>query len=394
MMLSEISTSHDTPKRFVRWTKDILSLFGPNITYSAGRKYVLRMGVSKIFLLNEHDYEKSLPAESSEQMGVTSGYAPDLYAYRSLNSRTSVDLDSFYRSQQIVPLDMTLGRWVPRFAQNQFESTWESVIFLCTDRIKRYAARLVARVPEVDPHMLQRSVFKIALTHEIGHHYTLANFSAAQLRTTRTYPDLNILEGLANWHANMFLTREERYVQAEMAIDQPVCYRTYLYLKHSDISALLDCFLADMDFSRAPAAYGTVIGGQHNLNGFMMTVGKGYDGIAMDWSGKGGVIVAGDSIKGIGTMNRGCFITPEIEFLIGRFPPSTLVISNEIKNIFDYGRLPQNVRILPRSEYDLKAIVNHNMDEGGQVALKSLLEELAVDPQLVENLTRLPYRNG
>jgi hypothetical protein len=110
----------------------------------------------------------------------------------------------------------------------------------------------------------------------------------------------------------------------------------------------------------------------------------------MDWSGRGGIIIAGDSIRGLGTMNRGCFITPKIEFLIGRFPKETLIISNEITNIFDYGRIPENVMILPKNEKDLSAIIRSHKQEDGTFALRQILQELGIDSATVESLLQIP----
>ena len=394
-MECEIKASHDIPKRFEKWTREILRLFGPEITYSAGRKYSLRMPVSRIYLLGEREYNESLSSEESDLKRLKTGYSPRLESYADLkDDQSSVDIRQFYGKERMVPLDSSLGYWTPTPVHDQTgiraNDRFESLVFLCPSRIQRYALALKGRLPEIDPRFLKKYVFKIALIHEIGHHYSLANFSAADVQVVMAYQDLNILEGLANWFAYMFLTQEERWVQAEMAVDQDVSYRHYLYFKHSDLSVLLDCFLAETDYSKAPVALKKVIGGQHNLNGFMISVGGKYEGIAMDWSGRGGIIIAGDSIRGLGTMNRGCFITPKIEFLIGRFPKETLIISNEITNIFDYGRIPENVMILPKNEKDLSAIIRSHKQEDGTFALRQILQELGIDSATVESLLQIP----
>jgi hypothetical protein len=396
MMECEIIASRSTPKRFVKWAREILGLFGPDITYSAGRKYSLRMPVTRIFLLDEREYDESLSGVVSNLRRLTTGYSPKFESYSVLKDyQSSVDIGEFYGKEHTVPLDTSLGYWTPTPVFDQLgirvNDRFESLVFLCPSRIQRYACQLRERLPEINPRFLQKYVFKIALIHEIGHHYSLANFSATDVQTVMTYQDLNILEGLANWFAYMFLSQEERWVQAEMAVDQDVAYRYYLYFKHSDLSALLDCFLAEMDYSKAPVALKKVIGGQHNLNGFMMSVGGKYDGIAMDWSGRGGIIVAGESIKGLGTMNRGCFITPKIEFLIGRFPKEALIISNEITNVFDYGMLPDNVVILPKMDKDLNAIIGSHKNEDSAIGLRLILKDLGIDSATVENLLQIPY---
>jgi hypothetical protein len=396
MMECEIIVSPDIPSRFEKWTREILELFGPNITYSAGRKYSLRMPVSRIYLQGEREYEKSLSSEESDLKRLNTGYSPRLESYANLKSdQPSVDIRRFYGEERVVPIDSSLGYWTPIAVYDQLgirvNRRFESVIFLCPSRIQKYAPKLRRRLPEIDPRLLQKYVFKIALIHEIGHHYSLANFPTTDVQLVMAFQDLNILEGLANWFAYMFLTKEERWVQAEMAVNQDITYRHYLYFKHSDLSVLLDCFLAEMNYSKAPVALKKIIGGQHNLNGFMMSVGGKYDAIAMDWSGRGGIIVAGDSIKGLATMNRGCFIAPKIEFLIGRFPKETLVIANEITNIFDYGKIPENVIILPKDEKDLNVIINSHKQDDAMIALRLILQDIGIDSATTKSLLEIPY---
>ena len=279
-------------------------------------------------------------------------------------------------------LDTSIGCWGPTFEVNADRTVqsgrWSSVILLCPELIRKKAVMLRSRVPEVKSNQIEKSVFRVALLHEIGHHYTFGNFSAPDLREALGYADLNIFEGLANWFAYMNCTTEERYVQAEIAIDQKICYRYYLFFKHADVTKLLDCFLAEGSYAQAPVALTHVIGGRMDHNGRMMTVGGPYDGVAMDWSGKGATIIAKTFIKALGTMNAGCFITPRIDMLIGRFPDRVQIVTNKIEMAADYGQLPPHINEIPKDEVDLESIIGKHLADVDAERIDNILHEAGV----------------
>jgi len=384
----EIQLSRNISKRFEKRTRQILSLFGPNIKYGDQngkviREYKLRFPVNKIFLLNESEFNESKRESGSDYELLKTGYEPSPESYQRIPTTGDFNWKSFYQKEKERPLDTSLAYWRPIFGRSSsmmpYERDFDSFVYVCIDSVIKTARSLRKRLPEIDSRFIEGILFKIVLIHEIGHHYTFANFKSEEVKEIMRLPDLNILEGLANWQTNMFLTKEEKWVQAEMAIDQRPSYRHYLYFKHCEMSALLDCFFSIMDYSKAPLAMKHVIGGQHNLNGFMMAVGGKYDGIAMDWSDKGGSIIAEDGMKGLATMRKGFFITPRIEFLIGRFPKDTIVITNEIVNIFDYGILPQNVMVISKDQKDIKKIIQKNKSENLEIRLNSILDEIGIE---------------
>jgi hypothetical protein len=317
---------------------------------------------------------------------LESGYEPSVEAYNNILSKNIVSLEDFYGSMNKVYLDASLGCWGPIFEQDGAKTIqsgqWSSEILLCIDRIKEKASTFKNRVPEVKANQLEKCVFRTTLSHEIGHHFTFGNFSIPALIEALTYSDLNILEGLASWFAYMFCTPEDRLVQAEMAVDQKICYRYYLFLKHADISGLLDCFLSEVSYSKAPIALSRVIGSRLDHNGRMMTVAGLYDGVAMDWSGKGATIIAKGGIKALGTMSAGCFIAPRIDLLIGRFPKDAMIVTNEIVTAADYSVLPDNIIVLPRDVIDLEVIINKHLKDDYKVLVRNILVEAGVPDQI------------
>ncbi|KQM11418.1 hypothetical protein AOA80_08350 [Methanomassiliicoccales archaeon RumEn M1] len=380
MMQCEIDWSRKSSKKYIKWTREILNGLGPEISYGPEGHYHLIRPISKIYLLNEQDYDKGREGFSSHFL--ESGYEPSVEDYNEISSKTAVRLEDFYGSKSRVWLDASLGCWGPIYEHDCTKAIhndqWSSVILLCIDRIREKASTLKNRVLEVNANQLEKCVFRTAMNHEIGHHYTFGNFNIPALMEALTFPDLNILEGLANWYAYMFGTSDDRLVQAEMAIEQKICYRYYLFLKHADISMLLDCFLSKGNYSNAPTALVKIIGGRIDHNGRMMINAGHYNGVAMDWSGKGATIVAKGQIKALGTMNAGYFITPRIELLIGRFPKDVMIVTNEVVTAADYNTLPSNIIVLPRETIDLEAIISNHLKDDGEVLVKNILKEAGV----------------
>jgi hypothetical protein len=95
----------------------------------------------------------------------------------------------------------------------------------------------------------------------------------------------------------------------------------------------------------------------------------------MDWSEKGGRIVAGEEIKALSTMRRGIFITPRIQLLIGRFPKEAIVVANKIQNVADYGELPDNIMVLPKDKADLFEIIRRHLADDDRTRIRSILDE-------------------
>lgn len=377
MMPCQIICSRGIPDKYVKWTKEILSTLGPEVSYGQGGQYHLIEPISAIYLLTEQEYGDVKKRLGFNSHFLESGYEPSPEAYNGIASKSIVDLKDFYGSITRTHLDVSIGCWGPTFEQDGARTVqsgrWSSVVLLCTDRIRKKAGELRNRVPEVKGNKIERCLFRIALYHEVGHHFTFGNFGVPALREALDYADLNIFEGLANWFAYMHCTSEERWVQAEIAVDQKISYRYYLFFKHADITKLLDCFLAEASYAKAPVALTNVIGGRMDHNGRTMTVGGSYDGVAMDWSGKGATIIAKENIKALGTMNAGCFITPRIDLLIGRFPKNVLIVTNKIVTAADYGELPSNIIVLPRDKVDLEYVINTHLEDDELARVRNIL---------------------
>jgi predicted Zn-dependent protease with MMP-like domain len=383
MMRSRIESIKGIHPKYRKWTQELLAAFGPGVTYDSGqgftKRYTFRKPVNCIRLLDESEFDKAPSMGRQFSPFLEEGYEPPFESYKALKEGESVDFSKFYKGLSRITLDTSLALWRPIFRQEGLRPTispeYESEVLVCPSRISDRASEILDRIPELDAATIEERLFRVVLTHEIGHHFTLANYTAYDVRMILENADLNILEGLANWFTFAVLQQEERWVLAEFAIHQNISYRHYLYFKHSDISGLLDIFFSGLDYDKAPAALHKIIGGKLNLNGSTVIVETKFDGVAMDWSGKGGRIVAGEEIKALSTMSRGVFITPKIQLLIGRFPKEVTIVSNEIPNVADYKQVPDNVMILSKDSANLSEIIRKHISDDDKTRIRSILDE-------------------
>lgn len=382
-MKTKVESSRRINKKFKNWVQELLTVFGPGVTYDNGlgfrKRYLFSRPVTRIRLLDEIEFDRALSRNG--YAFLERGYEPPWESYEALEEGEAVNFTEFFRGLEQITLEMNPGCWRPILRYGRIGPTldYDTEILLCPKRISSLADEIRNRLPEVKPEAVERLLFRVVLTHEIGHHFTLANYSAFDVVSIIENRDLNILEGLANWFAHAVLPKEERWVLAELATRLDISRRHYLYFKHSDISGLLDIFFSGTDYRKAPAALHKIIGGKMNLNGSRLVVETNFDSVAMDWSGRGGMIIAGEEIKGLATMNRGVFISPRIQLLIGRFPKKAIVVANEILNIADYEQLPENVKILPRDSTDLAEIIRRHVSKDVKTRIRSILDEVGLE---------------
>jgi hypothetical protein len=66
----------------------------------------------------------------------------------------------------------------------------------------------------------------------------------------------------------------------------------------------------------------------------------------VDWSGKGGGLLAGDFIKSTTCLSHGFIITPRINVMAGRYSKDVLILTSSKTNPIDYRILPGNMVIV------------------------------------------------
>lgn len=348
--------------------------------------------IAAIHLLDDASFD-----ETRKGLGKNIGkaYEPEIDDYSSIAQTSSNDIDQFYRNKAVVDIDTGLGFWCafsPKDEAHTAESysegsDWEAHIFLCPNRIAKLARNLCTELFDVNKRNIEKAVFQAVTLHEVGHHYMLANQPISGVRRLTQVEldgiaDSRISEGLANTFAYLMGDEDTRRAICQIATKQSLSYRLFLFLKHADISSLLNCFSKPGGYVGAPAALTHVFGGKHNLNGFSMFVKGRYNGVAFDWSGKGGSIIAKEGIWTLTTMLDGCFIAPKIDLLIGRFPPGSLIVANEISKAPDYGSLPSNILVLPKNEVNLEDIIsNHIGHDDNDELIWRILVDLRINEQ-------------
>lgn len=380
MMDSKIISSGGVSGRFVRWTMAILASIGPDVEYGNGTKslfkHSIKTPVATVYLLNTRSYERETGMENGEEPFLCRSRVAGPEDYNLVASKHQ-NIRQVLADKPYFKHDLTLGCWRPVVREGGADVPGVvGEILLCIDRIRDAAREIAPSVPEVNSSEVEECTFRTALLHEIGHQFTFANFSQSGI-PDRDNRDALMIEGLASWFANMMSKPSDRFIQAEIAAHQPAPYRIYQFFKYADITELLKSFISDASYASSPIAFSKVVGGRLNMNGHIMRVGGKADGVLFDWSDRGGYLVAGESIKGLVSFSCGCFISPSIDFLIGRYPKDTFVVAGEIKSITDYGSLPTNVKKL--GEARVRKAIASCADSSTDSVVPNVLAELGFD---------------
>jgi hypothetical protein len=378
-MKSNIVISKDQDKIYEKWVKKVIEPFGFQINYKNKEKYNIKSPIDTIYVLDESEYEYT----HSEIRNSWRGIEPDKEFYKGIKGIKKSKLKSLLSEQPTVVRDIGPAFWVKPTKSQKISETvniqkGKSYIIICPEKIKNLSIKLEPGLHELRGQDLTFKVFRVALIHELGHHYSYANLSKKQISILINSEDLNISEGLANWFAYIFLSKGERYILAENSIRQKPRYRNYFILRYADVSKILNNLYNNDDILSAIQEFSQTIGGKLDLNGKLLSIQTKATGFMMDWSDKGGKIIAGEYIQALGPMKSGCFITPKIEFLIGRFPSDTLIVTNEILRIEDYDTLPPNIVIIPKEEVDIHSIIRRYPHKKDEDHLKSILTDIGM----------------
>jgi hypothetical protein len=379
-MPSKIIRSPDVPDVYEKWTKEILQKLGPCISYREGSRVPwsssINTIVARIFLLNEESYRRRSGIEGENSPFLKRGKMTTPDAYSDARAR-GLKSNEFYKDFPTIEFDITYGYWNPlRIGGSHDMPGVIGEITICIDRVKALHRRILPGLPDVDQTRIEEHLFKTVLLHEFGHHYSMANFSYNGI-PDEDERDLFVMEGVAGLFANLMSDTDGRRVQAEVAAYQPCPYRIYQYLKHADITKLLECFMNEGSYQNLPSVFSYVIGGRHNLNGYLMSTKGAYDGVLIDWMDRGGQLVSGTFIKAVTSISKGCVISPRIGMLIGRYSPNVLVVAGEIENRVDYGILPANIKII--DEKQVKSVIEAHQAESSGTMVLDILAELGFD---------------
>lgn len=389
----ELYRSPGVSRRCAKWAKETISSIIPRLPFQYNYsnqttfKALIRTPIEKVNLLNEEEFKSKRYSGGDDAPFLDFGKRPLPEQYDVKSSEESSD--SFYTSKLEYEMDTSLGYWnpIPNKAGRDKPGI-SSEINICVDTVKKKAIRMMPGLPEMCDRKIERLLFKIALLHEIGHHFTFANFAYGDI-PSKDIRDVYILEGLASFFAESWANQEEKIILAEMATHQDSPYRFYQYFKHADVSQLLTSFLLERSNDGALDSFNHVVGAKVNFNGGFQICRGRFDGVIFDWSDKGGSIVAHDFIKALISVREGCYISPKIEMIIGRYRPiNTLIVTGKDSKIVDYyGYCPQNIIKMDENRIT-QAIEKHQDDDPGDVR-ENTLNELDIDEEKI-----IPFKNS
>ncbi len=376
-MKPEILRGAGVPIKFEKMTMKLINPLGPNISYGDDSgtlfKYSISRPVKTVHLLMETEYdEERLKFKKINEMA----YEPEFNDYAGVDWSNHESVIHFYKKQNKVINDTSFGFWVPR---TNTDEDYDAEIFLCVDRIETLSKRIKPDLFDIINKNSLQLTFHAILLHELGHHYLLANQPLSKVKQLTSIDfegiaDSWISEGMASTFAYLLGNADTRKILCQIHVEliQNASHRLFLFLKHADIQALLNCFTDPGAVDSAPAALNHVFGGRMNHNGMQFWVNGLYDGVAFDWSSKGAYIFAKNGIKTLCTMMDGCIITSSIDLLVGRFPRDVLIVTNEIKQHPDYYQLPENILIIPKSKCDLTDLIEkHFLESQRQVKIEN-----------------------
>jgi hypothetical protein len=387
-METQIRVSKRLAPRYKRWAKELLALFGPDISYGEGSKvcrcYHIKHPVNMVDILDDKDYNEMTDSHEKSDF-IATGKAPIDPEYSRARGLGFSDLEP-YRKLASTSMDMSLGNYrpIPLSQKTLWKAETTGNITLCVPAIRRESLELRFRVPEIAPREMERLTFRTCLLHELGHHYCFGNFCYEDIPSAETR-DLFILEGYANWFANIMGTPDERLVLAELAIGQKPPYRIYQYLKHASVETLLDALFVSANYLESVRAFEHIVGSRHNMNG-RSAIGSGkYHGVLVDWSGNGGGLLAGDFIKSTTCISDGFIITPRINVMAGRYPKNVLILTSTRTNPIDYRIKPKNMVIV--EEQKLREAVRQSIDHTIQEVPGAVAQTVGLESYWIEALS-------
>ncbi len=346
-------------KIFQKWTTEFLGRLGNTLSDTKGEYKFLRP-VHAVILADNNSYNTIVDKFGFERQVALIGYD----AYQRIRRMSDSDIESHYRAQEKAEKDLSVAFWLrPHHKYRGLVpidlDRDEGYIFAAVERVESLAQKIEKSFNENVKGGTLRAIFKIVLLHEFCHHATLINLSRKHTLFVKENEDENFTEGLANTILHYLLSNQERRLLAELVAHQSIPYRYYYALRNAGIGGVLDALMNQRDILGSLREFAGLIGGRVVLNGNILRVRTKADGWFMGWSDRGGTIVAGERIEFLGPFDKGYFITSKITHLVGRFPSGAKVYANEIEHIYDYTKLPANVRIVPKEKCDLERLVKN-----------------------------------
>lgn len=360
----------------------LLRRFGTELILESGERFSVSRPPSAVVLQSPADIDATRKRLARFREGVAPAYS--LYGDMVQGGPASV-------SRILEPLPPThrggpFGFWIRVTNQVRLPSGIDlrpdqGYIFLCPERIAERAVSLSLEMVERPTAGVAATLLGVVLEHEMGHHFSLINLSNTSFLWLSNHNDLNFAEGLANWFAVGVAPKLGRWMVAELATLQEVRYRYYHALRSANLGTVLKPLMCGDDPQRAVFEFARLIGGKLDLNGHQMTIRSEAKGLFLDWSGRGGTLTVGGHLEALGPYYGAVVLAGRIDRLLGRFPSSTVILTNGIGEALDYGKLPPNIRVIPPAELDITSELAAASEAGLDSLIRNVFAKYGTAPQ-------------
>jgi len=351
------------------------------------------IGMFSVILVDEYEYQIARKELRVDQKKVIERSLKD---YPEGGFKNEGEKAAFY-SEGFITLDEGPAFWVMPINDVKLPFGLElkaetSYIFLCPSKVEERSLDIRRRMFDHQDESLFTATLRVALLHELGHHFLYSFLPAAERKKITNGEDLVMSEGLANWFAYNLSTELERHILAELMVERSIAYRSYLEIRYMNPSEVLRNLRDVKDYLKALNSFAIMIGGRmeggFNLDSQGDIISKGT--VFMDDSitlGEMWNVICRGRITHLGPL-WGYVIAPDVDILVGRLPNMTLLVTNKVGSHPDYGELPvENIFIRDREEI-LDAIAKTPIMPGisPQQRMMGLLAQLRVDNKWIRQL--------
>jgi hypothetical protein len=339
-----------------------------NTINSEQRSYQIKKPVKAVLCLNRKDFNEALSqfGDSNRLVG------PDYNFYKDLSESDISDIPGMYSSLPAVKQESTLAFWFRHSKSLKlYDSLYtfpdEGYIVLNVNEILLHANHLDFTFINCGTMSREFLLYKAIILHEFCHHCCYINLTRRNYEEYCGHKDANMDEALANLLVSKLWPGPVSFTLAQLATCQKeIWYSLYniLRLRADIINEMLYDLYETKDVNIALHHFSKNILSCKVVGGGNWFVHSGYNAVVFDWKKEGPNIYCGGKVEAVGALFKGIVVSPRIDWLLGRYPPETKIISNEVGLITDYDRnnLPSNIVIIDNNTINISKLFTASMD--------------------------------
>ena len=228
-------------------------------------------------------------------------------------------------------------------------------LVLCPDNIRQLVEvlRADAIFPGLDIMTLNDLVYRTIISHELGH-FTLD----PRLRLD----DARIHEGFANLFAFDCLAEKEKRIIDWIALNQDLEYNYFYFMKYMDFGSVFQLLRGQMYDLATEEFYRNFTGStlQEATDGVLRVRGNinGFGG----FGARNCTLLCHGRIQILCNCSNCLVLSGHVDVLEGYVRKDVRIITNELGKAHCYDRLPRNVRVVAREEFDIAAFLAETND--------------------------------